>query len=352
LIKKLNAYGIRGDLLLWVEDFLKDRKQRVTLGHGFSDWINITSGVPQGSVLGPLLFLIYINDLPDMISSCIKLFADDTKLYRIVQTQEQTDMLQSDLTRLAEWSNVWQMEFNIDKCSVIHLGSHGQGSDYYVVRNGVNCPLRATEAERDLGIVIDSHLSFERHIEIIVNKANRQLGLIKRSFAIRDSASMLNLYKSTVRPILEYGSPVWDPWKAKYIDRIESVQRRFTKLVYGMRDLSYEERLRRLKLPTLFFRRRRERLIQTFKILHQLYDVDSGIFFNRSCSNTRGHEFKLQTARSRLTCRSNFFSVHVVNDWNSLPADVVMSQTLNQFKARLGRFLISQQFTLREVKRI
>jgi ribonucleases P/MRP protein subunit RPP40 len=352
LLKKLSSYGISGTLLDWVADFLHGRLQRVRVGESFSDWADVISGVPQGSVLGPLLFLIFINDLPESLGCCIKLFADDTKLYSIISDDESADLLNNDLQALLEWSNRWQLDFNQKKCAILHLGVNNPRYIYRFESSDTAAELRESDEERDLGVIVDKRLSFESHIDKIVSRANRQLGLIKRSFVIRDKNSLLTLYNSTVRPILEYASPVWSPWKQKDIVRIERVQRRFTKLVEGCKGLTYQERLKKLDLPSLYFRRRREKLIQVFKILHQLHDTESSNFFKLSNNmTTRGHSWKLQAVASRLALRSNFLTVDTIQDWNSLSEEVVSAQSLNAFKARLAKYLREDQFQTRDTGR-
>ena len=136
LITKLHGYGIRGKLLSWIENFLTDRKQRVILNGKESDWTDVSSGIPQGSVLGPTLFIIYINDLPDVVNNICKLFADDTKLYAVVNNLEAQESLQSDIDNLTEWSSKWQLEFNTSKCKYMHLGtananSYKMGNEIY-----------------------------------------------------------------------------------------------------------------------------------------------------------------------------------------------------------------------------
>jgi hypothetical protein len=158
---------------------------------------------------------------------------------------------------------------------------------------------------------------------------------------------MMMLFKSTIRPILEYGSIVWSPWKKKLIEHIERVQHRFTKLIEGMNGLSYEQRLVNLQLPTLHYRRKRERLIQVYKLLHDMYDLDYTTFFEKSSNSiTRGHCWKLKTTHSRLNCRANFFSVKVVGEWNSLPENVVNATSLNIFKGNLDHHLRAEMFVL------
>jgi len=246
------------------------------------------------------------------------------------------------------WSESWEMSFNPSKCSVLHLGSTNSHNEYSFLYREEAVNLKHSEEVRDLGVTIDARLEFSSHINNIVSKANRQLGLLKRSFKIRDTASMLLLYKSTIRPILEYGSPVWSPWKIRQIDQIEQIQRRFTKIVAGMEGLDYSQRLKKLNLPTLQYRRRREQLIQVYKLINNAYDTDCSTFFERDNRNvTRVNSYKLKTKRARLMLRANFFSVGVVRDWNSLPDTVVTSGTLNQFKNSLDRHFSADKFAQR-----
>ena len=174
LLRKLQGYGISGSLLRWLESFLVGRKQKVVLNGEESDWTNVTSGIPQGSVLGPILFLIYINDLPDVVNNIVKLFADDTKIYAKVNTKEQEENLQSDIDNLMEWSNNWQLKFNKSKCKHLHIGRNNNA--IYKIGEEI---IETTTEERDLGVVIDSQLKFQKHIGLQVKKANKILGLIK-----------------------------------------------------------------------------------------------------------------------------------------------------------------------------
>jgi len=225
-------------------------------------------------------------------------------------------------------------------------GRNNAKNAYTYVSGTESIELNRTSKERDLGIVIDSDLDFGEHIQL-VGKANRQLGLIKQCFIIRDRQSLLLLYKSTVRPILEYGSAVWSPWKVKYVKIIEQIQRRFTKLVYGMMGLSYEQRLKELNLHTLAFRRKREQLIQVYKLLHNHYDADYRNLFEKvDYDAARGNGLKLKTIRTRLSLRSRFFTVAVIHAWNHLPNDVVNASTLNSLKTGVRRHLKAEWFTL------
>ncbi len=130
LLHKLEAYGIAGHLLKWIESFLQDRKQRVLVNGSSSQWSEVISGVPQGSILGPLLFVIYVNDMPEVVQSVCRLFADDTKLYRVIKSNSDIDILQDDIKRLCEWSNTWLLRFNIQKCKVLHIGYDNYDTGY------------------------------------------------------------------------------------------------------------------------------------------------------------------------------------------------------------------------------
>ncbi|KAK3084823.1 hypothetical protein FSP39_019637 [Pinctada imbricata] len=225
LLEKLKGYGIGGNLLSWIESFLTERKHRVVLNGSESNWSNVTSGIPQGSVLGPTLFLIYINDLPDVVHNIVKLFVDDTKLYLVVNNHEQQERLQEDINSLASWSNKWLLKFNVSKCKHLHLGKPNQTT--YTMNDE---EITKCDSEKDLGITVDDKLKFQVHINTQIKKANIKLGLIKRTFTYLDKDIFLKLYKSLVRPHLEYGSNVWSVIYKKEAIALENVQRRATRM--------------------------------------------------------------------------------------------------------------------------
>ena len=252
----MSKYGITNQTLNWIRAFLQQRSQRVVIRGSTSESFAVTSGVPQGSVLGPILFLIFINDLPLEIISPLSLFADDSKVFsRIVadknkkkgQAENGNVLLQKDLNSIASWAKKWKMEFNVDKCKIMHLGN--QNIKHTYTMDGSN--LTTTNEEKDLGVLIDDKLGFDKHIRSIVKKANRMLGLIKIGFSCLDKEIFMNLYPVLVRPLLEYCVQVWSPYKRKYINLLEGVQRRATKLVPELRELQYEERLKILGLTNL-----------------------------------------------------------------------------------------------------
>ena len=335
LLRKLQSYGISGKLLEWIESFLSGRMQQVTLGGCHSGFVPVTSGVPQGSVLGPLLFLLYVNDLPDIINCTVKLFADDAKLFAGVSSHIDAEAMQADLDALGSWSVSWQMTFNQDKCKVMHFGPQNTNSTFYMEGH----QLDSTQVERDLGVQIDSALKFRQQGAAAVAKANQVLGLIRRSFSLIDEVTLPFLFKSLVRPHLEYGNLVWGPFNRADQKAIERVQRRATRLVTSIRHLKYQERLHILRLPSLYYRRRRGDMIHVYQMLHGGVDVGaSDMFTLHTGGPTRGHSLKLCKPYATCRFRRTSFAVRVINDWNGLPDAIVQSPSLCTFKSRLDSY--------------
>ena len=332
LLAKLEGYGIKGSVLRWITSYLTNRQQRVILNGKESQWQTVTSGIPQGSVLGPTLFLIYINDLPDVVENVVKLFADDTKIYSVVNNEHQQLRLQEDLDSLMNWSDTWLLRFNSSKCKHLHMGRETDTS-----YNIGDTEIERISHEKDLGVIVDQQLKFQHHISLSVKKANRKLGLIRRSFTHMDKDMFLALYKSIVRPHLEYGSTIWSTIYKKDKIAIENVQRRATKLVPGIQHLSYSERLRILGIPSLQYRRIRADLVETYKIINEIDIVNRNIFpQNPTITTTRGNSCKIYKQHSRLDIRKYSFSQRVVDHWNSLPEHVVRAPSVNSFKERLN----------------
>ncbi|PIK49022.1 putative RNA-directed DNA polymerase from mobile element jockey-like [Apostichopus japonicus] len=196
LLAKVRSYGITGDLLQWIRQFLYRRKQRVCVEGSLSDWADITSGIPQGSVLGPILFLLYINDLPSSIAGCsVKIFADDTKLYKAVHSLRDCDVLQNNIDNMYNWSVTWQLHFHPDKCHVLRVGCSYLEYHYTMPKyDGGSQSLEVVNSERALGVVVDNGLNFREHVASIVSKANSILGIIRRTFRYLDRDTVLLLY--------------------------------------------------------------------------------------------------------------------------------------------------------------
>ena len=273
LLVKLEAYGIDDQLCAWVRDFLSDRKQRVVMGEFESEWTDVTSGVPQGSVLGPLLFLLYINDLPDLWTNVSKFYADDGKIIgKEVDTNEGVKKVQADVDAASDWVDDWLMQLNDGKCAVVHMGKRNPKNTYTIRKpDGTRVELHSSEGERDLGVKVDNELAFSEHIRAATAKANSVIGMLKNAFVCRDVDIWIKLYVSLVRPHLEYAVSVWKPRLRRDIDALERVQKRALRIPHELLKLDgYKERLNAVGLTTLEVRRDRGDLIQTYKLIKGL----------------------------------------------------------------------------------
>ena len=227
LLGKLEAYGIRGNIFNWIRGFLDDRTQEVVVNGTKSDPASVISGIPQGTVLGPVLFVIYINDLLDNITSGGLMFADDTKVFRHITSRDDALELQSDIAKLEQWSNTWQLHFNAEKCHVLTLGRFENIRHAHRYRI-INNEIEHVFDEKDLGVTIDAELNFEEHIARKVRVANAIVGQIRRSFSYLDCDTFRRIFTAFVRPHLEYGQAVWSPHLTRNINAVENVQVRAT----------------------------------------------------------------------------------------------------------------------------
>lgn len=239
LLQKLEGYGIQGEVLEWVRDFQSERRQRVMLNGESLDWRKVVSGVPQGSVLGPVLFIIYVNDMPAQLRKFYKIFADNTKIYSAIGERQNQEDLQSDLIDSCNWGQGWLLEHNINKCKYIQYGNVKYDFEYKMINKDRELKTLTKDVEeKDLGIVFEENLKFNKHITVTVNKANRLLEMIKRTFSFMNKEIFLVVYKTLIHSVLDYGSPVWNPSTKKYRQMLENVQRRATKIVPELKDLS------------------------------------------------------------------------------------------------------------------
>ena len=354
LLEKLRFYGIEDPILGWIQDFLANRTQYVAVGNKVSSSANVTSGIPQGSVLGPLLFVIFINDLPDDLNTETFVFADDTKIFHKSKNIKEDPEIEQDLKSLEDWSKRWLLKFNPSKC--VHMIITRQQNLDDIQRKlmdsrvGIRTVLPQAKVEKDLGVNIDDRLTFKEHIGVITKKANKILGVIRRCFTNLNKDVFVPLYTSLVRSHLEYAQAAWSPHNKGDVRKLEQIQRRATRLVNGTNGMSYSERLRFLDIPTLAHRRQRGDMIETYKMLTGIYNQKCIPKLQRSVSRTRGHQFKLfKTRTNRLDVRKFFFVNRITDEWNNLPDYVVCSPTLNTFKNRLDKHWGERKFDISSI---
>ena len=246
LLLKLNSFGLCSNVLNWIKSFLTGRKQRVNIKGRKSLWAKVLGGVLQGSVLGPLLFILYINDILDNLTCTSYVYADDMKVFNSITTEEDKIVMQNDINTILHWTEDWLLKLNVQKCKVLQLHNTNKNPDtskYYMKLNDEPHQLEVTHLERDLGVNIDENLTFEHHIYEAVKKANRMVGILKYNFKDFNYTSFSLMYKSLVMSHLEYAQTVWSPFKLKYITMLEKVQRA-TKILPSLRNLTYSERLK------------------------------------------------------------------------------------------------------------
>ncbi len=334
LVTKLKYYGIGGSTNRWVQSFLTGRTQIVVLEGESSDDAEVLSGVPQGSVLGPCLCLFYINELPESLVSNIRLFADDTIVYLTIHSDSDTQVLQRDLDKLAEWETLW-MEFHPDKCEVLKVGrKRAMVQNDYILHGKT---LATADSAKYLGVTIASDLRWNKHIDNITS--NRTLGFLKRNLKINSTALKSTAYNTLVRPTLEYACTVWDPYTQGNISKIEMVQRRAARFVLGrynntssLGDMLYE-----LGWTSLQTRRQTLRLCMMYKIHEGLIAMDAQKFMTplqRRSRHVNSNAYEIPGSKTDYHMYS--FFPRTIREWNSLANETVNNASnLTAFKKSL-----------------
>ena len=343
LLRKLRRFGISGNMLKWFESYLAKRVQRVVVNGGTSKWLPVYSGVPQGSILGPLLFNMFINDMPDVVNiSNVVLYADDTKCYNTIASEVHCNELQSDLEALYVWSTTWSLNFNASKCKVITVTRKKDPLLYDYTLNGQT--LERVSCINDLGVTINDELNWSKHIDSITSKARRLCWLIKRSVGYNASTRVKKqLYVSLVRSNVEYCSQIWSGTSHININKLERVQRSATRYILNYPDSDYRDRLIKLNLLPLAYRREVLDVTFFYKILNNLYHLNVKDFISFTYSNERltrssNDPVYLCTQMCKTESGKKLFFNRIVNIWNSIPYNIRNSDTISIFKSQINTF--------------
>ena len=346
LMHKLECLGITGKVLQWVKVFLSNRTQTVIVDGEHSLPQIVISGVPQGTVLGPLLFIVFINDIFGTVNhSVIRSFADDTRLTKQIHSVEDQIELQNDLNAVIKWAAQNNMELHEDKFELLHHGKiealkAGQGHIYNLTDGSI---INNTNCVKDLGVVIHESLKWSDHINEVSLKATQMSGWILRTFKTRNRLALMTLFKSLVRSRLDYCSPVWTPYTQQDIIHLESVQRSFTAKINSINHLNYWDRLKALNLMSLQRRRERYIILHTWKILCGMAPNDVGLkFYWNDRLGMKCVVPKLPSKESFLkSLKFNSFSSIGPRLFNTLPQYVKESGSFLSFKLSLDKFLSS-----------
>ena len=342
LLAKLEHYGITGHTQTWIRHFLTGRRQRVVLDGEYSDQVAVTSGVPQGSVLGPCLFLLYINDLAEDLESVVRLFADDTIAYLTIDSQSDVARLQRDLDRLAHWEALWQMEFHPDKCQVLRVSKKHKPTycGSYTLHGQL---LEIVDQAKYLGVTIQGDLRWDTHVTNITKKANSTLAVLKRNVRVPSKCIKAAAYKALVRPHVEYCSTVWDPSTKHLSKKLEMVQRRSARWVCnsyrtGPNSTGPTEMINDLDWPPLQTRRQNARLSLLYKMANDLVHMSSRTLltpYPYFTKNMPTHAFTPLDLLPSKSYFSNTFFPRTVQEWNKLSQSTATAPSWEAFKASL-----------------
>ena len=326
---------------MWIIDFLSNRKQKVRLGNSCSGLLPVTSGVIQGSVMGPFLFNVFINKIDSTLEySRILKYADDIRIFLSSSKNEHAikDLqfkLQYDIDKITEWTAESGMSLNVNKCFHATFGKSSIERRYLIGNNII--PMHSSF--KDLGVNVSTPLSFNKHVDVIVAKAYARLGLIYKLFHTKSPNSISRLYKSFVRPILEFSSLIWSPSTKYRVQKIERIQKRMCRMIPAMRDRSYKQQLALLGIQSLETRRTRYQLITLYKLQRRMTKINfDNLFTVVENKRTRGHQCTIASKHARNNYRLNFFTVSIINTWNMLTQEDIESPNLTVFKRKLQAF--------------
>lgn len=344
LLSKIKAFGVGGTIIKWFESYLRNRSQCVKFGGCTSRIIKPCSGIPQGSLLGPLLFVIYIDDLPDNLFCRNLGYADDFKVFRQIKTQADCHTLQSDIDRLKDWCVRNDMDLNIDKCSVITFTRSRSAIVFDYAINSQN--LKRVYEIKDLGVIMDSKLTFDKHISYIFRRCNKLLGFIFRACnPFKSKKSVMFSYNSLTRSICEYGAVIWNPFYKVYTDKIERIQRKFTRMLYfklKIRKPDYEARLSYLQMQKLSLRRIIIDEMYLFKVVNGHLDsdlIDKINFYANAYGTRSGMTFALTNRKTNIRFKCPSYRLQYYHDSMLNHIDIVNQLPVGVFKSIIEREL-------------
>jgi hypothetical protein len=331
LLRKLRTIGVSGKLHDWIKAWLSNREQQVVLNGEHSTRCAVTSSVPQGSVLGPVLFLIYINDLCEHLTCDSYLFADDTKIVQKVTNESEQSLLQANINTLHQWSSKWGMTFNVTKCAVLHFGTTNKRFVYNL--GGQEMP--STYVQKDLGVLVDTNGRFQEQVSAVAKKGNRLVGMVKRRLHSRCPTLLGKIYKTYILPCLQYASEVWNPVYRVRIDHLEKVQRRFTRI--GQFGHDYKSRMEIFTLKSL----ETQRIHKDLKMMHRMYSGKFGDMFARFFKNSHGKRTRgdlnrnLRLLGAKHNIRKHSFCSRQIHEWNKIPLE-----TRNGSEENFGNYIL------------
>ena len=335
LLHKISRYGINGKTGEWIKEFLNNRSQRVSVGNELSLSRHVESGVPQGAVLSGMLFSLYINDLPETLKFAqISMYADDAKIFAPIKSQQNIEQFQEDIDHLVTWCQTWRLRLNPQKCLLVQYNPRSIMRQYQPEYKINGASLIKKAQARDLGIIISEDIKFHNQVNSVCSRATKEIHRIRRCFITRTPSFLCNMFKTYVRPHMEYAVEVWNPSYIGDKKQIERVQNRMTRLLRHGSMMTPEERNEALGLTTHEECRLRGDMIATFKNIN-----NPSLFTLRNNDRTRGNDKTIATRDYKNDIKRHSFNHRVVSNWNSLPNSVVNSESVNSFKTNYDKYV-------------
>lgn len=342
LILKLSSLKLDSLTLTWLRNFLTNRQQFTIANNYSSSLCYVSSGVPQGSVLGPLLFLIYINDLPDNLSSCMRIFADDSIIYRPIRSSTDHLALQQDLERIGEWCNTWQMTLNVSKCKLITFSrKHHNFSGLYKIGNSI---VERAQHYKYLGINLTPNLSWSTHITSICANASKSLGFLRRNLYNSPSDVRKLAYLALIRPQLEFAPSIWSPHQKYLINKLESIQNRASRFI--TRNYSYPSSITQIKQGLALEPLKIRRDISLLSLFHKLIHTSMMPSVHLNLAHRTSRRLNNNFSLSRMYGETDAFNLsalpRAIRLWNDLPDDLASERDHAKFLSNLKKYLCTE----------